>query len=267
MIWLRSLAFNVGFVAATIVIGLIGLPMLLAPRHAVMRFGTWWAGAVLLLLRRLTGISGEVRGSEHVPAGPCLIAMKHQSMWDTLMLPVVLADPAVVIKRELLFVPFYGWYAARAGSIFIDRKGGGGALRRMVAAAKAAAAAGRPIVIFPQGTRAAPGAQLAYQPGVAALYQALGLPLVPAAVNSGLLWGRRSFLKRPGRITMQFLPAIPPGLPRRDMMTELEARIEPATAALEAELAAAAPRPSRPSRPSQCSRYVPHQTGFVKPHD
>jgi 1-acyl-sn-glycerol-3-phosphate acyltransferase len=141
----------------------------------------------------------------------------------------------VVLKRELFLVPFYGWYAARAGSIAIDRRGGAGALRRMVTAARRAASAGRPVVIFPEGTRTAPGHRLAYQPGVAALYQALQLPVVPAAVNSGLYWGRRSFVKRPGRIILAFLEPIAPGLPRREMMAELEARIEAATSALERE--------------------------------
>ena len=236
MSWLRAFAFNLAWVVATVAIGVAGLPLLLAPRRVVMAFGRFWARIVLSLLSGIVGMRAEIRGRANLPAGPCLIAMKHQSMWDTLMLPVVLGDPAVVVKRELLVVPFYGWYAARAGSIFIDRKGGAGALRRMVAAAKAAAAEGRPIVIFPQGTRTAPGdASVPYQPGVAALYQALDLPLVPAAVNSGLYWGRRSFVKRPGRAVIGFLPPIPPGLPRREMMGELESKIESATAALERE--------------------------------
>jgi 1-acyl-sn-glycerol-3-phosphate acyltransferase len=132
-------------------------------------------------------------------------------------------------------VPLYGWYAARAGSIAIDRGGGARALRGMVAAARQAAAASRPVVIFPEGTRTAPGRRLAYQPGAAALYQALGVPVVPAAVNSGLFWGRRSFLKRPGRITLEFLDPILPGLGRREVMAQLEERIETATAALERE--------------------------------
>jgi 1-acyl-sn-glycerol-3-phosphate acyltransferase len=234
--WLRALAFNIAGIAATVVIGIAGLPLLLAPRGVVMAFGRFWARAVLALLAGIVGLRGEVRGRGNLPTGPCIIAMKHQSMWDTLMLPVMFSDPAVVIKRELLLVPFYGWYAARAGSIFIDRKGGAGAMRRMIAAAKAAAAAGRPIVIFPQGTRTAPGdASVPYQPGVAALYQGLVLPLVPAAVNSGLYWGRRSFLKWPGRAVISLLPPIPPGLPRREVMAELESRIEAATAALERE--------------------------------
>ena len=235
MSWLRALAFNIAFYAVTAVLGIAGLPVLLAPRSWVMCFGRFWARCVLALLKAIVGLDGEIRGLEHLPRGPCIIAMKHQSAWDTLILPVVLGDPAVVLKRELLFVPLYGWYAARAGSIAIDRRGGAGALRPMVRAARREAAAGRPVVIFPEGTRTAPGQRLAYQPGVAALYQALALPVVPAAVNSGLYWGRRSFRKRPGRIILAFLEPIAPGLPRRRLMSELEDRIEAATAALEQE--------------------------------
>jgi 1-acyl-sn-glycerol-3-phosphate acyltransferase len=228
----RSIAFNLAFFVWTAAIGTLALPLLLAPRRTVMRFGRWWARSVLALLRVIVGLDSEIRGIEHIPPGGCMIAMKHQSSWDALIVPVILGDPAVVIKRELLLLPFYGWYAARAGSVVVNRKGGSRALRRMVAGAKQAAAAGRPVVIFPQGTRTAPGAHVPYQPGVAALYQALALPLVPAAVNSGLFWGRRSFVKRPGRITLAFLEPIPPGLPRRRLMAELETRIEAATAAL-----------------------------------
>jgi 1-acyl-sn-glycerol-3-phosphate acyltransferase len=237
----RALAFNLVFFVGTVVFGLAGLPFLLAPRRTAMRFGRFWAQAVLWALKVIVGLDGDIRGRENIPPGACLIAMKHQSMWDTLMLPPLLGDPAVVIKRELQFVPFYGWYATRAGSIFIDRKGGAGALRSLLAAAKRAVAVGRPVVIFPQGTRTAPGSPVSaapYQPGIAALYRELGVPLVPAAVNSGLYWGRRAFMKRPGRIAVQFLEPIPPGLPRREVMPMLEARIEAATAALEREAAA-----------------------------
>jgi 1-acyl-sn-glycerol-3-phosphate acyltransferase len=235
---IRALAFNFVFFVGTIVFGIAGLPFLLAPRRTAMRFGRFWAQAVLWALKVIVRLDGDIRGRENIPAGACLIAMKHQSMYDTLMLPPLLGDPAVVIKRELQSVPFYGWYASRAGSIFIDRRGGAGALRRMIADAKRAIAAGRPVVIFPQGTRTAPGLSIEaapYQPGIAALYRELGVPLVPAAVNSGLYWGRRAFKKRPGRIAVQFLEPIPPGLPRREVMAMLEARIETATAALEQE--------------------------------
>jgi len=234
----RALAFNFAFFTWTAIAGIIGLPFLVTPRAATMKFGRFWAHGVLVLLRVIVGLDYQIRGLDRIPRGGCVIAMKHQSTWDTLILPVILGDPACVLKRELLLLPLYGWYAARAGSIAIDRKAGAGALRRMVAAARPIAAQGRPIVIFPEGTRVAPGARLPYQPGVAALYQALALPLVPAAVNSGLFWGRRSFVKRPGRITLEFLEPIPPGRTRRRVMTELEGRVETATADLLREAAA-----------------------------
>jgi 1-acyl-sn-glycerol-3-phosphate acyltransferase len=232
MIWARGLAFNVAFFAWTAIAGTIGLPFLITPRAVTMQFGQFWARSILFLLRVIVGLDHEIRGLDRIPRGGCIIAMKHQSAWDTLILPAVLGDPAVVLKRELLLLPFYGWYAARAGSIAIDRKAGASALRRMVAASRPVAAEGRPIVIFPEGTRVAPGRRLPYQPGVAALYQALAVPLVPAAVNSGYFWGRRSFLKRPGRIVLEFLDPIPAGWPRRRVMAELEQRIETAAAEL-----------------------------------
>ena len=244
MIWARSLAFNFAFFTWTVIAGTIGLPSLIAPRAVTMQFGRFWARIALALLRVIVGLDHEIRGLDRVPLGACIIAMKHQSAWDTLIPLVLFRDHAAVAKRELLLLPFYGWYAARAGSISVDRKAGSSALRRLVAAARPAAAEGRPIVIFPEGTRVAPGAHLPYLPGVAALYQALALPLVPAAVNSGYFWGRRSFVKRPGRIVLEFLEPIPPGWPRRRVMAELEQRIETATAALLREAEAAHPTSS-----------------------
>lgn len=245
MSWVRAWAFNLAFALWTILIGTLALPVLLLPRRVNMRFGRFWAQSVLVLLRLLVGLDCEVRGRERLPPGGYILALKHQSAWDALIVPIVLGDPAVVVKRELLWFPIYGWYAARSGSIGIDRKGGAGALRRMVAAAQLVIAAGRPVVIFPQGTRAAPGLSLPYQPGVAALYQALAVPLVPAAVNSGLYWGRRSFLKRKGCVVLEFLDPIAPGWPRKKLMGEIERRIENATAALVREGGvAAAPVPA-----------------------
>jgi 1-acyl-sn-glycerol-3-phosphate acyltransferase len=232
MIWARSLVFNFAWMAWTVICGTIGLPFLIAPRAVTMQFGRFWARVVLVLLRVIVGLDHEIRGLDRIPRGACIVAMKHQSAWDTFIPLVLFHDPAAVLKRELLLLPLYGWYAARAGSISVDRKSGASALRRLVNAARPVAAEGRPIVIFPEGTRVAPGASLPYLPGVAALYQALALPLVPAAVNSGYFWGRRSFVKRPGRIVLEFLESIPPGWPRHRVMAELEQRIETATAAL-----------------------------------
>lgn len=238
MIWLRSLAFQLAFLIWTGALGLLALPLLLAPALWVMRFGTFWSAGTLKLLHWCVGLDHELRGRENLPAGPAIIAMKHQSAWDTFAAPVLFDLPAVVIKRELGWVPFYGWYAVKAGSIAVDRAGGARALKRLVAASARALSQGRSILIFPEGTRSAVGDRLPYQPGVAALYRQLGVPLVPVAVNSGLYWGRRSFIKRPGRIIVEILPPIPAGGDRRRVMAELESRIEAATARLVAAASA-----------------------------
>lgn len=235
MIFLRSLAFNLALWLYTVLAAIAGLPALLLPRRLAARFGYAWASGVLKLTALLVGISHELRGRENLPKGPAIIAMKHQSFWDTCAVAVLFRDPAIVAKQELMRIPFYGWYLGKAGMIGIDRKAGAAALRKLVAAAERAAAEGRPIVIFPEGTRTAPGTRRPYQPGVAALYRQLGIPLVPVAVNSGLYWGRRSFVKRPGRIIVEILPPIAPGGGRKAVMAELEERIETASARLVAE--------------------------------
>lgn len=235
MIILRSLLFQTLFYAWTALCAFLGAPFMLTPALWMMRFGTEWSRATLWLLRITVGLTHELRGREHLPTGPVLIAMKHQSAWDTFAAPILFPLAAMVIKRELGYVPFYGWYALKAGMIPIDRKGGAKALTTMVAACKDRLARHRSIMIFPEGTRSAVGAKVRYQPGVAALYSALDVPLVPVAVNSGLFWGRRAFTKRPGKIIVEILPAIAPGGPRRAVLAELEARIEQATVRLIAE--------------------------------
>ena len=235
MILLRSLLFNLVFYGWTVLLGVLALPMVLAPRRAVMRFGTWWSGSVLWLARVIAGIDYEFRGADRIPRGSVIIAMKHQSAWDTLAVPVLISDAAIVLKRELLWIPLYGWYANRAGMIAIDRGAGASALKSMLRRAQAVAEGGRPIVIFPEGTRVAVGASRAYHPGVAALYTQLGLPVVPVAVTSGLCWPRRTFLKWPGCILVEALPPIPPGLDRRAFLTALQSAIDTATARLTAE--------------------------------
>jgi 1-acyl-sn-glycerol-3-phosphate acyltransferase len=232
MIAFRSILFHIAFFAFTAVVGLACLPVLALPRRAVRGFGRWWCRTVAMLLERIVGLTHEVRGRAHAPAGPVIYAFKHQSAWETLAMPTLLDDPAVVLKQELMLIPVFGWYVLRHDMIPVDRGGRARALRRMLAAARRAAEAGRPIVIFPEGTRTSPGERRPYHRGVVALYRALGLPVVPVALNSGLFWRRRSFIRRPGRITVAFLPPIPPGLDGDTFLSVLEERIETHSAAL-----------------------------------
>jgi 1-acyl-sn-glycerol-3-phosphate acyltransferase len=171
-----------------------------------------------------------VTGREHLPAeGPALIAAKHQSAFDTIVWLALLPRPAYVLKRTLLRIPLYGWYARAAGMIAIDRAAGPAAIRHLMRAGEAALAEGCQIVIFPEGTRTLPGERRTYQPGIAALYARAGLPVIPVATDSGRCWGRRAFHKHPGTITVAVLPPIPPGLDRRVMLERLEAAIETET--------------------------------------
>jgi 1-acyl-sn-glycerol-3-phosphate acyltransferase len=232
VLWLRSLAFNVGWYAASAIIAIAGAPILLMPRRAVVAWAKLWITVVLWLLRVTCGLSHRLRGLENLPAGPVIIACKHQSTWETMAFTLLFRDIAIVLKRELLFIPVVGWAMARAGNIAVDRGEGSAALRGLLRQAKAVIGDRRSIVIFPEGTRVAPGDQRPYQVGTAALYRQLGVPVVPVALNSGLFWGRRQWVKRPGVITMEVLPAIDPGLNREAFMETLRERIETATARL-----------------------------------
>jgi 1-acyl-sn-glycerol-3-phosphate acyltransferase len=229
LIALRALLFNVLFMAWTAGLAILYLVLLPFPWRVLFAAVTWWAHTVLWLLRRLVGLDYMVRGQEHLPAGPAIVAAKHQSAWDTVAISVLIEYPSVVLKRELFMIPVWGWHARRCGMIAVDRGAGAAALKGMVKQARARVAEGRKIVIFPQGTRTAPGVRRAYFPGVAALYAQLDLPVVPVALNSGLFWGRRAFTKRPGTIVVEYLPPIPPGLTRSAFMQELERRIEAAS--------------------------------------
>ena len=231
----RSILFQIFFWTFSAVINLLWLPALLMPRKAVARGMEIWARVSFWGLKHIAGLDFEVRGRENIPNGPALFAAKHLSMWETVAPHVLFHDPATVMKRELLNVPFYGWYARKVEMIVIDREAGAKTIRAMIAAAKRSIAQSRPIVIFPEGTRQVLGAAPDYKPGVAALYSALDVPCVPVAHNSGLYWPRRGLLRKPGKIVVEVLPAIPPGLKRAEFMTELERRIETATARLLAE--------------------------------
>jgi 1-acyl-sn-glycerol-3-phosphate acyltransferase len=228
MLVLRSALFLLWFLLSSTLMSLVFLPVLILPRAAGVWLGRSWSRVTFWGLRVFAGIGFEIRGTP--PGGPVLVAAKHMSMWDTLALYLALEDPGIVLKRNLLLIPFYGWFLWKATAIPIDRGGGAQSLRRMSRAAKAVVAAGRPVLIFPEGTRKRPGAAPDYKPGVAGLYALLDLACVPVALNSGAYW--TGFIKRPGTIVLQFLEPIAPGLKRDTFMALLESRIETATTRL-----------------------------------
>jgi 1-acyl-sn-glycerol-3-phosphate acyltransferase len=233
-LWLRSLLFNVGWYLGTAVIAIAGAPVLLLPRRYVIAWSLLWVDFCLAWLRLTCRLTHRVSGRENMPTGPVIIASKHQSSWETLAFSRVFPRSAIVLKRELVLIPIVGWAMARVGNIAVERGDGGKALRGLVRQARAALAEGRSILIFPEGTRVAIDGERPYQVGTAALYRQLDVPVVPVALNSGLFWGRRKFIKHPGVIDVEILPAIPPGLDREAFMTTLRERIEGATARLAA---------------------------------
>lgn len=228
MAWLRSALFAAIFYSGTVLAVILAPPAAMLGRRPLAGLTRSWARFHRFCAKYVLGIRTRVEGS--APSGPALVAVKHQSMFETIEMILLLDEPAVVLKRQLADIPGWGYAARRYGVIPVDREGGAPALRRMLKAAREAAAKGRPIVIFPEGTRVQPGEQPPLQPGFAGLYSALGLPVVPIALDSGRLWPRRSFVKRPGTITIRFGEAIPPGLRR----AEIEAKVKEAINSLEA---------------------------------
>jgi 1-acyl-sn-glycerol-3-phosphate acyltransferase len=246
MSWLRSGLYHPLFIAWTLVLAILFLPLLAGPQIGVQRAARFWIRGAHLLQRIVLGLTWELRGREHLPRGPAVIAAKHQSAWETLVFHTLLDDPVFVLKKELLWLPFIGWYMRASGQIAIDRAAGTRALAAMARAARQALAKGRQVIVFPEGHRQPPGVTGTYLPGVAALYGEGAAPTIPVALNSGLFWGRNAFLRRPGRITIELLPPMPAGLDRRAFVDALRARIEPATRALEAEALARFPYLPRP---------------------
>jgi 1-acyl-sn-glycerol-3-phosphate acyltransferase len=244
----RSLIFFVVFYLNTAVFLMLGSWLLLAPRRWAMEGLRLHALASLWWMRVICGTHVEVRGREKLPAGACLIAAKHQSAWDTFALIPLFRDPAVVMKAELGWIPLYGWFSHKFRHIFVRRDRGPSALKALIRDARERAAQGRQIVIFPEGTRRPPGAPPDYKPGFLALYEGLGLPCLPLALNSGLFWPRRSFIRYPGTIVIEILDPIPPGLARAEARRAIQSSIETACARLIAEARA---KPNPPPLPEE----------------
>jgi len=231
----RSILFNALFYVNIIVRMLVALPTLVLSHRFILAVLRAYARSSLWLLRVVCGITVEWRGREKIPKGACIVACKHQSFWETFALFALLDDPTYVLKRELMWIPLFGWLARKARMIPIDRGSRVAAMARMTALARQETARGRQIVIFPEGTRRAPGAVPRYLPGIAYLYAEIGLPCVPVALNSGLFWPRRSLRRYPGTVLAEVLDPIPSGLDKRAFLRRLQGVIEEATARLVAE--------------------------------
>jgi len=240
VIILRSLLFNLAFYLNLGVLLIGAFLALVLPRRAVLDMAKLWGRTSVWLLRVICGTRVEFRGLEKLPKGALIVAAKHQSTWETFALLRLFDDFTFIVKRELMWIPIFGWCMAKGRMIPVDRSAGSQALGAMTKRAREEIRTGRQLIIFPEGTRRPPGAAPRYKFGVAHLYAEVGVPCVPVALNSGLFWPRRAFLRLPGTIVVEFLDPIPPGLDKDVFFKRLQTDIETATARLitegEAEL-------------------------------
>jgi 1-acyl-sn-glycerol-3-phosphate acyltransferase len=232
VIYFRSALFNLVFYVNLVLFLVLGFGFYFTPRKWSIRALQLWARSSLFWLRVIAGTKMEVRGLANLPQGPCLVAGKHQSFWETFAILPLLDDPAMVLKKELTFIPLFGWFIYKFRMIPVERSAGTQALRALIAKAEQAVSDGRQVVIMPEGTRRAPDDPPDYKPGAAAIYGKLSVPCIPFALNSGLFWPRRRFLRWPGTIVISFLPAIPPRLGRKEFQSRLENAIETETSSL-----------------------------------
>ena len=213
----------------TMFIAIIGLPCLFLPRKYTAMLINNWSKIMLFLFRKLDNLDWEVIGEENIPLGPFIVASKHQSIWDTVFFTAFFADAAMVLKKIIIFIPFYGWHAIKAKMIWLDRGAHSKALKKLIKQGEECSKNNRPIIIFPEGTRSAVGEKGEYKSGISALYKFLGIPCIPVALDSGLYWQTKGLGRNPGKISVKFMPAIPSGLSRKDFERKLEEIIEEET--------------------------------------
>jgi 1-acyl-sn-glycerol-3-phosphate acyltransferase len=235
LVIIRSVLFNALFYLNMFALMCMALPTLVLPRGAILAVVRFWARSNNWLLRIVCGVTVELRGLERIPPGPLLVASKHQSLWETFALLPLFSDPTYVMKRELMWIPFFGWYTWKAGMIAVDRSKGSQALSDLNASVRRELAGNRQVIIFPEGTRRRPGAEARYKYGVAHLYVESAIPCLPIALNSGLFWPRRTWRRHPGTIRVEILDPIPAGLDKVQFFDRLQTQIETATGRLVAE--------------------------------
>jgi 1-acyl-sn-glycerol-3-phosphate acyltransferase len=236
LILIRSIAFNLLFYLNTMFWLIIALPTFFMPYRGIIAVARAWGRANLVLLRVVAGIDIDVRGAEKIPNGPIIVASKHQSAWETFALLPLFENPLFIVKRELEWLPIFGWLMIKGRMVPVNRSAGSQALVAMTERARIELADNRQLIIFPEGTRRPAGAEPRYKYGVAHLYAAAGVPCVPIALNSGLFWPRRSILRYPGTVTVEILDPIAPGLDKDVFFKRLQDGLETATARLIADV-------------------------------
>ena len=224
MLYLRSLIFNICAFFITLFMSIIFLPFLVLPMRHMMWIPKIWVSLIFFLLKHITHLTFEVRGV--VPKTPGLIASKHQSTFETFVFHKILKNPVYFLKKELLNIPVIGWYFRKGGMIPLNRNNRKLPFKKLCLTALRTINSGTSIILFPEGTRTAPGEKIPYKTGISLFYQALNTNVTPVALNSGVFWGRRSFLKKPGCVIIEFLPPISPGLDSKAFLTLLETQIE-----------------------------------------
>ena len=232
---LRSILFNIAFYLNTVFWLIVSLPTFFMPYRAVIWIAQSWGRVNLVLVRVIAGVDCEIRGREKIPAGPLIVASKHQSAWETFALLTLFDNPLFILKRELTWIPFFGWLLIKGRMVAIDRRRGKEALAAMNERARVELSQGRQLIIFPEGTRRPAGAEPRYKFGVAHIYAAEGVPCLPVALNSGLFWPRRSILRKPGKVVVDILDPIPPGMEKDAFFARLQEEIEAASNRLIAE--------------------------------
>ena len=235
MLVVRSLAFNAAFYINLALHMTVAIPTFVLPQRMMVQISRSWGATSLWLLRVICGIKVEWHGLEKIPKGAFLVAAKHQSAWETFALLPLFPMPTAIVKRELLRIPWFGWHLWKCGMIAVDRSAGRDALAGVIAGTRAALAQGRQVIIFPEGTRRPPGAEPDYKLGIVQVYAAVGAPCLPIALNSGLFWPRRKFVRYPGTVRVEILDPLPANLPKREFFARLRHDIEAATARLVAE--------------------------------
>lgn len=229
MIHIRSIIFNIFFFLWTSLWSILGTLSSVFPRWVLLLPEIIWSRGIQFFLPILVGIKVKIINKNKIPDGPCIIACKHQSAWETTIFHGSLPDPAIVLKSELLSIPFFGIYAQKLKMIPIDRKAGTASMRKMLKAARQAVKDNRPIVIFPEGTRVSNQKKTKIRSGIYGLYSFLKIPVVPVGLNSGKFWPKSSYLRYPGTIKMEYSDPIEPGLSKEEFMQRLADAIDQTT--------------------------------------